>query len=438
MRVRTLVVVAVIGLMASLHLSSPVGAWAVGGAFGSLQDDAAVFCARAETLCVDDSPGPGQEFTAIQSAVDRAAPGDTVMVFDGEYDGFRVRRGGTSAAPLRIIAAGAAVIVSGDEPVDGEDSIYIANASYLVLEGFVVQRGGRDGYGIGAHDALPTAPMRGVVIRNNVVRDAGSTNIYLSQLADSIVEGNVASGSLDSHGIYLSNAGSDGTVVRGNNCYDNAVNGIHFNGDLADTGDGLQSNLLVEGNILHRNDANGLNMDGVQDSVVRNNLVFHNGRHGLRAYAIDAAAGPVRLTIVNNTFVGNGGWAVKLTEDGGHHVVFNNILLSNQGSLAVDNRRLASDRNLTQGDFSLDGEHHVLSLRQWQEAGYGDASRQVLPAALFVGPEVNDYRLLADSPAVDFGRFMLEDQIAPKTDLVGKKRPIGNGYDAGALEYGDQ
>jgi len=361
------------------------------------------------------------EYHDIQHAVDAAGPGHVVWVSAGEYAGFRVRRGGTEERPLQIAAA-AGVIISGTEPY-GQESIYLEDVSWVVLEGFTVERDGLPGIGIGAHDARPERPMRGLVIRNNIVRDSGSTNIYLSQAADSVIEGNVASGSRASHGIYLANAGSDDTVLRGNNCYGNAKNGIHFNGDLASTGDGLQRGLTIEGNVLHDNRANGLNLDGVQASVVRNNLVFGNGRHALRAYAIDGAAGPEGLTIVNNTFAGNGGWAVKLSQDGGGHTLFNNILLSAAGSLVVGNPEFASDHNLAPGPFSIDAERTVLSLKNWQRLGFDRASLSGSAETLFVGAMGGDYRLAVGSPAAVAGVISFNAVAAPGSDLTGAPRP---------------
>jgi len=43
-----------------------------------------------------------------------------------------------------------------------------------------------------------------------------------------------------------------------------------------------------------------------------------------------------------------------------------------------------------------------------------------------------DYRLQQGSPAIDSGTAT----GAPSTDLDGKKRPVGSGYDIGPYEYG--
>jgi parallel beta-helix repeat protein len=375
-------------------------------------------CADARVHCVGLTAN--SEHRDIQHAVDAARPGDVVWVDSGEYSGFRVRRGGTIGHPVRIVAA-PDVVITGPEPY-GAESIYLENVSWVVLEGFVVEHGGRPGHGIGAHDASAARPMRGLVIRNNIVRDAGISNIYLSQVADSLIEGNIAAGARGEHGIYLSNAGSDNTVIRGNSAYDNAVNGIHFNGDDRYGGDGVHTGLVVDGNIFYRNRANGLDIDGVRSSSFVNNVVFHNGRHGFRAFAIDAAAGPADLVVANNTIVDNGGWAMKLTQDDGGHTIFNNILLSASGSLVVDNTRFVSDHNVVNGPFSIDGESTVVSFDRWRGLGFGGASFAAAAEALFVAPQGGDFRLAKDSPAVAMGTPIFHTVAAPATDLAGASR----------------
>lgn len=366
-------------------------------------------------------PSAGFEYRDIQHAVDAAGPGHVVWVAAGEYPGFRVRRSGTVDRPLQIAAA-TGVVITGPEPF-GQESIYLENVSWVILEGFVVEQAGRPGNGIGAHDATADRPMRGLVIRNNTVRDAGSSNIYMSQVADSLIEGNIVSGAREEHGIYLSNAGSDNTVLRGNSCYGNAINGIHFNGDARYGGDGVHTGLVVDGNILYDNQANGMDADGVRASSFINNVVFRNGRHGLRAFAIDAAAGPADLLIANNTFVGNGGWAIMLTQDDGGHTLFNNILLSSAGSIVVGNRKFSSDYNVAPGPFSIDAENTVISLEEWQALGFDRSSLVASQVALFVGPGIGDFRLATGSPAAAAGVAAFNLIAAPATDLTGMPRP---------------
>ena len=392
----------------------------------------AVDCADKKVLCVDDSPGAMLEFSTIQAAVNKVKKGQTVVVAAGDYDGFRVSRRGNKNKRITIRALPGARVVSSEAKSD--DGIYLRRASYVTIEGFEVDGGGAMRFGIATHDATANKPMRGVWILDNSVHDADSTNIYVSNTADSLVQGNVAYRSRNSHGIYLANAGSDNTVLRGNICYENGINGIHFNGDASVGGDGLHQDLLVENNILYANEANGFDADGVQDSVFRNNLVYGNGRHGLRVFAIDAAAGPANLLIVNNTFAGNVAWAVKLTQDSGGHTIFNNILLSGAGSLVVENENFRSDYNVVQNDFSLDGERTVLSFGQWKGLGAGVHSVKSKSNKVFQSARKSDYHLKKNSAALDAGTDKLAGSAAPDADIDSVGRPQGTRHDAGVYE----
>jgi parallel beta-helix repeat protein len=281
--------------------------------------------------------------------------------------------------------------------------------------------------------------MRGVIVRNNTVQNSYRANIYLSQVAESLIEGNIAFGSERSHGIYLANGGSDNTVLRGNRCYNNSKNGIHFNGDLSMGGDGMHSGLIVENNVLYANTDNGVDADGVENSVFRNNLIYGNGRNALRFFQIDSARGPRNLRIVNNTLLvpSSGGWALKLSEDLGGHVIFNNILLSDNprtGSISVPTTDFASDYNIVGDRFSLNGEASIVTLAAWQMAGYDINSFVANADSLFVKSSEGNYQLRAGAAAVDRGRAFLNGIPGPANDIVGTARPQGITYDLGAYE----
>lgn len=394
------------------------------------------FTTAADLACggVVRCVGPGKAYSTIQDAVDAAGAGDTVTVSNGSYDGFVVSSGGDRGRRLTIRAEGSDVVLAG--PNERGEGITLDDVSDVSIVGFQVV--GMPGFGFATHGAEADVPMRRLEIRNNIVTGSGSSNVYLSQVAYSTITGNIASGSVASHGFYLANAGADRSSIRGNVAHDNAVNGFHFNGDSSIGGDGLQTALEVEGNISYRNVANGMNMDGVQDSDFRNNLVFSNGRNGLRFYGEDAAAGPARLRIVNNTIdVGAGtGWAIKLTRDQGGHVIFNNILLSagGGGSLAVANASFTSDYNRMTGRLSLDGDSSSIGLPAWQAAGHDRASLEASAADQFVNAAGGDYLLKAGASAVDRGVSALAGVAAPPKDVRGAARPGGAAHDLGAYE----
>jgi parallel beta-helix repeat protein len=286
--------------------------------------------------------------------------------------------------------------------------------------------------------------MRGNVVRNNTCTSADAEGVYLSQYADGLVEGNAISragqnGQARMHGLYLANAGSSNTTIRGNRIFDNKNaegNGIHANGDLSIGGSGLIRNLVVEGNTIYGNGQSGINLDGVQDSAFRNNLVYGNARHALRAYQIDGAAGPARLAIVNNTLVATGGWAVKLSEDAGGHVIFNSILAGSSGSLCVGTTSgLVSNNNVVTSVLSWDTEASTTSLSNWRtRTGQDGASQSSTTAALFTNPSAADYTLSAASVARNRGAATLSSVTAPAKDIVGTARPQAGAFDVGAYE----
>lgn len=394
-------------------------------------------CTDPDILCVDDTPGPQQEYSTIQSAVAVAQAGQTVLVQNGTYAGFVARRSGTATSRITIKANGNSVVIDQAEPGGSGNSILISNASYVTVDGFDVERGGASGYAVAARNASPTSPMHGLVVSNNIVRNSGSTNMYFSEVADSLIENNDTSGSLSSHGIYLANGGSDNTTLRGNISYNNAKNGIHLNGDASVGGDGLHTGIVIDGNILYGNTANGMDLDGIQDSTIENNLVYGNGRHSLRVFQIDASAGPKNLRIINNTFVSGNGWAIKLSEDGGGHTIFNNILFSSSSSLGavcVSNTSFASDYNAVTGRFSVDNEASVIDLSQWQAEGHGTHTFTSTPNSLFNNTSGNDYTLMGGVPAIDAGISSYQGISAPTNDILGQIRPQGAGYDLGAYE----
>jgi parallel beta-helix repeat protein len=404
----------------------------------STSASAPLACAATNVRCVDDTAGATQEYASIQLAVNAAVAGDTVLVYDGNYQGFRMSRSGTSANRITVVAQGSAALIN--QANSSGEGVTISNASYVTVDGLRIT--GMSGYGIATHDASATNPMRGLIIRNNIVSNSGSTNIYLSEVADSLVENNQASGSSSSHGIYLANGGSDNTTLKGNRCSGNAKNGIHLNGDLSVGGDGLHNRIVIDGNFVFSNVGNGMDLDGIQDSLIQNNVVYGNGRNGIRAFKIDAASGPKNLRVINNTVATTTGtgWALKFSEDGGGHTIFNNILLadpSGAGSISVANANFVSDYNALTGRLSYDGENSILGLPGWQSAAYDLHSFTATATAEFVDVAGNNFRLKTTATSINRGTTTLNGTTAPGQDVTGTGRPNGAAYDLGAYEAGN-
>jgi parallel beta-helix repeat protein len=255
----------------------------------------------------------------------------------GDYSGFEIWQSGKAQSPITIKAEGDARISN-----SGGYGIYIHDASHLVIDGFRIEHTGLKG--IAAREATPDDPMRDITIRNNTIAQTQEEGMYLSEVSDSLVENNtirdvgLARIETTGHGIYLANAGSKNTTIRHNTIEaPNNVWGqaIHINGDESVGGDGLIARVTIENNRISGFN-NGLSLDGVQDSDIRNNVIVDTHHHGIRGFCIDGAAGPANLRIVNNTIRAPLGNAIKLTQEAGTSIVFNNILVGGEGATSLE------------------------------------------------------------------------------------------------------
>jgi hypothetical protein len=373
---------------------------------------------------------PAEAWSTLQHAADTVGPGDTVHVADGSYAGFYLDTDGTDDDPIVFLAEGPAVQITSDNGTT-PDGINLENASYVTIDGFVVNGRTRAG--------IRTVLAEHVTIRNCRCGNNGRWGILTGFVDDLLIENNETYGSVIEHGIYVSNSG-DRPVIRANHSYDNNANGIHMNGDESLGGDGTISNAVVEGNLIHGNGVaggSGINMDGVVDSVVRNNLLYDNHASGISLYRIDGATGSTGNLVVNNTIVNasNGRWCINIDDESPGNTLRNNILYnyhSFRGVISIGSNStvgFSSDYNSLMNRFSLDTGDTVIDFEDWQAEGYDANSFLAVPGDHFVNP-ASDFHLLGTSPAVDAGT----SDGAPGTDLDGGARPVGGGYDIGAYE----
>jgi hypothetical protein len=144
---------------------------------------------------------------------------------------------------------------------------------------------------------------------------------------------------------------------------------------------------------------------------------------------------------VNNTLVvRSGNTPIKMTEDGGGHTIFNNILANegtSGGSIVVGHASFKSERNMfVNAGFSLNGGSSMLTLAQWraQAGAYDTGSSTSTSATLFANAASRDYRLKAGAPAANAGMASYNGQAAPAEDIAGVARPQGGAIDQGAYE----
>jgi parallel beta-helix repeat protein len=390
-----------------------------------------------------------EPWATLQHAADVAGPGDSVIVRAGQYDGFEVTTVASQALPLVFRAApGELVELVSDVPGRGV-GVNLEGAEWVTIEGFRAENRAVAGF--------RAALCRHVTFRGNVARDNGRWGIFTGCCDDLLIEGNLASGSCEEHGIYVSNSG-DRPVVRGNVVFGNNANGLHFNGDASNDceastdNDGVIEQALIEGNVIFDNGfggctpdnagGSGINGDGLQDSVIRNNLIWNAHHSGISLYAIDAAQPAHGNRVLGNTIhtdddAGKGRWAVNIQDGSQGTVLRDNFLWSDHGSrgaiaaCATCLVGLDSDRNAVEDRFSVDGGGTGITLAQWRTATGQDGDSFVATAAsLFVAPGGGDYHPAPASAALEAGTAHAE----LTEDLEGAPRPAGAAHDIGAFE----
>ncbi len=378
---------------------------------------------------------PQSSFATLQFAADLVAAGDSVFVLGGNYDGFDIRTDGTQNSPIAFIAPGNDVIIDQPNSIT-PDGINIENADWIVIDGFVVINQPRAGIRIVLSDF--------VVIRNNHCTENYRWGIFTGFTDDILIENNSCSFSEDEHGIYVSNS-SDRPIIRNNNLFNNYVCGIHMNGDISQGGDGIISDAVVEGNIIFNNGAGGgsaINMDGVQNSEIYNNLIYNNNATGIAMYMIDAAEGAKNNKVYNNTIINPTvtRWNILMNNGSTGNTLYNNILINHhnfRGSISIDESSISgfqSDYNILENRLSNDDGNSNISLANWQGLGYDLHSMIAEPEVqIFVDHLNSNFHLLENAQAVNSGT----NKVLPLVfeDLDNISRPQGNDFDIGCYEF---
>ena len=342
----------------------------------------------------------------VQKAANTVAAGDTVNVVDGNYAGFMIQTSGTSTQPITFKAMDHGANITSRNPTT-TDGINIESwsggaASYIIVDGFNVYNQSRMG--------IRAIAGTGIVIRNNIVHDNVDCGIFSGNTPSIQVLNNTtyANGSsLFSHNIYISNALSDGPVIRGNTIYGSNVGaGLQLNGDWQEGGDGFIDHAVIENNIVHDNASKGMSLISVRYATIQNNTLYGNGINGGAGgiHIVDQLGQNFSIdnVVVNNTIAETNFVAVRINASNVNNVVFNNVTI---------------------GGVVFEGTGNYQSNNSTSTSG-------------FVNYAAHDYHLTSTSANVDAGLASYRTAAPPAVDMAGVSRPQGNAYDIGAFEFG--
>ncbi|SFF45122.1 Right handed beta helix region [Actinacidiphila alni] len=269
----------------------------------------------AATVTVGDA-------ASLKSALARAAPGTSIKLADGTYDGrFTAKTPGTADRPVFLCGGPGAVLDAGG--IKGGYGFHLDGASYWRLVGFTVTNGQK---------GVVADKVRGSVIQGLTVRHIGDEAIHLRDFSsDNVVRDNTISDTgrrrdKFGEGVYIGSAKSN--WCTNSDCEPDASdrNAVIGNRISATTAEAVDIKEGTTGGVLSGNTFDGARLSGSNNDswvdvkgngwLIENNTGTHSTEDGFQTHEILKGWG------TGNTFKGNvarvdgPGWGFHLTSDG--------------------------------------------------------------------------------------------------------------------------
>ena len=419
----------------------------------------------------------GAPLATLQEAVNRAAPGDTIIVRAGTYTVTQPitinNKQGSSSAVLTIRGEGLPVFraASFESIPVWEGIISIQGSSYLTIQGLRLENSGWFGFkatnssnltfdgnqsAVSLASAIYTYNVTNLAVRNNDVSRfcdqkesvRGSTcqegiSIVLTNGFD--VSRNIVHDAPEGdgmnpgggEGIDIKEGSKNGTVSF-NQVYNLVQIGIYI-----DAWDKLTENIEVYGNRVYRT-ASGIAINAeaggtLSNLKVHDNIIYDVGYHGIEIANTGSNGLRQGVHLYNNTIVRSGyqankpPWCARYgCSDWGYGIRINTSNISDiaiHDNIVVDNHSAAV--SLDTGGSYVNLNTNILYPRRgysWAFESFGANPIEADPR--FVNAAANDFHLRADSPAI--GRGIGGDPL--NVDADGRTRPSWP-IDLGALIY---
>ncbi|MFI5395088.1 MAG: right-handed parallel beta-helix repeat-containing protein [Candidatus Binatia bacterium] len=394
----------------------------------------------------DQDPGSVQQpFRTIAYAATRAHAGDLVVVNPGQYkESVALTRAGTQGAPIVLRGLPGAVLTS-PNPAKSLSAFDIgAHAAFVTVQNFELAGGFDETVFVrpGAHDI----ELSGLRIHNNHtgIWIAGASNVVVH---DCIIDHNFRTGIriyAGAHHVHVADTRSEAND-----------DGLGCNG----ASDGFNADSSTSDIVFERVSAIGNSQDGFDFKCPNVTLLQaisrDNGCSGVKLWAgayvenvlvegnntgINAPASAGTTTVLQNCTMSQNALGVRVLGSGNTLMMRNCIVTGPAKALSYDStvqliehhnifyRPLSKDRLIVREDPSGETLYSgdEVNSGQWQrESGQGQQTVAVDPR---LDPASSE--LLINSPAIDSG----DPSGAPPVDLVGRARPLGNGFDRGAFE----
>jgi Right handed beta helix region len=356
----------------------------------------------------------------LSHAVAQLAPGDTLWIRGGTYTGsanaidstINTVPGGTSTASITIGAYNSGtletVILQGGSGASGSLVLDSATQSYLIIQDLILDGTNLAGNG----QVVYIGPgVSHITLLRDSIRNSPNFGMLLSPLS----------------GGYIS--------VLNCSIYSNG------SGSLATNGHGIyneSSHLTVQGCAIHDNVGYGINNDSSGDAtftgtVIRDNLIYNNGRSGQSAYGI-SDGWSTGSQIYNNLLYNNQGGIIVYSKSSGALVANNTIYNSSQipggggaGGGGIDLQYYASPPTV---------ENNIVYGNARAITDYGGTGTPTIANNLSTNPSfVNsastppNLQVQAGSSAISAGTYV----AAVPLDILGNTR--ANPPTIGAYEY---
>lgn len=285
--------------------------------------------------------------------------------------------------------------------------------------------------------------------KNLEVARAEGHAVYLAEFGEDILLENV---NFHHSGIY--GTLRDGITIHGQ--FENVIvrgGEIHNNGYAFGVDDGYipghysnpeyMTNFIFENLRIYDQQHSVAQLQGVQNFIFRNNIVYNNAQPTMQRAAIDFSApnsgggdaGNAVAKFYNNVFYNQDGQPTfSLTDSTATGVEFKNNIIMNSSSgydlvYAANPSNISFSNNLyygNAGNFTIGGT--ARSIAQWLASGLDPGAVNSDP--IFLDSGGADFRVPQNSSAVDAGAT-----VDARYDYLGGSRPKGASFDIGAYEY---